>query len=151
MCSRLLTEILDKENNMDFAEVERHRADEIYLLSRTRRWNLWALLKLHFLRLGTCHGWVFVLFFFSYITNKINIFQGKNSAHRIFHLCNNLFSISLTSTTLAEAHTYLYICIVAGGQSLSYLLPLWTITNEKHQLSPVLIPSHTCEQLLNCP
>jgi len=35
MCSRLLIEILDKENNMDFAEVERHRADRIYLLSRT--------------------------------------------------------------------------------------------------------------------
>lgn len=86
--------------------------------------KLMGSVKTTFFETGNMSWMSFCAFFFSYITNKINIFQGKNSAHRIFHLCNNLFSISLTSTTLAEAHTYLYICIVAGGQSLSYLLPL---------------------------
>ena len=36
MFSRLLTELLDKENDVDFVGVEKQRTDRTYLLSRTR-------------------------------------------------------------------------------------------------------------------
>lgn len=110
MFSRLLTELLDKENDVDFVGVERHRIDRTYLM------KLWNLLKSHFQRLGTCHGWVFVLIIFSYITKKVitQFFQEKNTSHWIFHLQNQFFTYSLflhPPTLNRNTHTYIYACV----------------------------------------
>lgn len=63
MCSRLLTEILDQENNLDFAEVERHRADKIYLLMMMK---LMGSVKTTFLETGNMPWISFCAFLFLY-------------------------------------------------------------------------------------
>lgn len=80
MCSRLLIEILDKENNMDFAEVERHRADRILFVKQDWMMKFMGSVKTTFLETGNM-SWMSFCAFFSYIIKTINIFQGKNSSH----------------------------------------------------------------------